>query len=263
MKRKPGEQVPTAAASHPARHQIFLSYAAPDQDLVENFVARLLQYGVKVWVYSIDKTLSDATWSEIETRIDEAEVFAFAASVDSCDADGQRHELEMAIQKVQRRGRELRLLPIVLRDFPFSELPPSLQRINGFQLDAYNVESTAQQVARAFFPDLFDSEKGKPWKCPKPGQWLEVHLIDPGIEGDLTLKDLLYFRRLSPLGLFECYSPTSGDLFWILPENVLDCGLSQDALPTVPEEFHYMTSIRHEMRGRDLERKDRLEKQKP
>ena len=68
----------------------------------------------------------------------------------------------------------------------------------------------------------------------------------------MTLKDLLYFRRLSPLGLFECYSPKLGDLFWILPENVQACGLSQDALPAVPEEFHYMTSIRYEMRGRDL-----------
>ena len=263
MERKPGEQVPIPAASPQARHQIFLSYATPDQDLVENFADRLLQYGVKVWVYSIDKTLSGGTWGEIETRIDEAEVFAFAASVDSCDADGQRREFELAIEKVRRRGKELRLLPIVLRDFPFSELPTALQRVNGFRLDAYNVESMAQQVARAFFPDLFDNERDKPWKCPKPGQWLEVHLIDPGIEGYLTLKDLLYFRRLSPLGLFECYSPKLGDLFWVLPENVLVCGLSQDALPTVPEEFHYMTSIRYEMRGRDLERKDRLEKQKP
>ena len=174
-----------AASPQAARHQIFLSYARRDQNLVENFADRLLQNGVKAWVYSIDKTLSDATWSEIETRIDEAEVFAFAASVDSCDADGQRREFEMAIEKVQRQERELRLLPIVLRDFPFSELPPSLQRINGFQLDTYNVKSTAQQVARAFFPDLFDNERDKPWKCPKPGQWLEVHLIDPGIEGGL------------------------------------------------------------------------------
>ena len=252
MKRKPGEQVPIPAVSHQARHQIFLSYATPDQDLVENFAARLLQYGVKAWVYSIDKTLSDATWGEIETRIDEAEVFAFAASVDSCGAHGQRREFELAIEKVHRQGGELRLLPIVLRDFPFSELPTALQRVNGFQLDAYNVESMAHQMARRFFPDLFDNERDKPWKCPKPGQWLEVHLIDPGIEGALTLKDPLYFRRLSPMGLFECYSPKLNELFWIMPENVRACEISQDALPAVPEEFHYMTSIRHEMRGRNL-----------
>ena len=57
---------------------IFLSYPAPDQDLVENFADHLCQIGVKAWVYSIDKTLSSETWPEIETHIDEAELFAFA-----------------------------------------------------------------------------------------------------------------------------------------------------------------------------------------
>ena len=110
MERKPGEQVPIPAASPQARHQIFLSYATPDQDLVENFADRLLQYGVKVWVYSIDKTLSGGTWGEIETRIDEAEVFAFAASVDSCDADGQRASLSWPSRRSGAGGKELRLL---------------------------------------------------------------------------------------------------------------------------------------------------------
>ena len=60
---KPGElDVPTQV-----RHQIFLSYAALDQDLVENFADRLLQNGVRAWVYSIDKTFSAATWSEIDS----------------------------------------------------------------------------------------------------------------------------------------------------------------------------------------------------
>ena len=261
MKRKPGKQVPIPAASPQARHQIFLCYADPDQYFIENFAARLLQYGVKAWVYSIDKTLSDEAWGEIEARIDEAKVFAFAASFDSCGADGQRREFEMAVEKV-RQGRELQLLPIVLWDFPFRKLPTALLRVNGFQLDARNVESMAQQLARRFFPDLFDDERDKPWKCPKPGQWLEVHLIDPGIEGDLTLKDLLYFRRLSPMGLFECYSPKLNDLFWIMPENVRACGISQDECPNVPREYRYETSIEHERHGRDLgvdlERKDQL-----
>ena len=68
------------AASPQARHQIFLSYAALDQDLAENFADHLFQNGVKAWVYSIDKTLSGATWSEIKTRIYEAELFAFVAA---------------------------------------------------------------------------------------------------------------------------------------------------------------------------------------
>ena len=248
----PDDELAIPAASPQARHQIFLSYADPDQDLVENFADRLLQNGIKAWVYSIDKTLSEEIWSEIETRIDEAEIFVFAASFDSCGAHGQRREFEMAVEKVQHQGGELQLLPIVLRDFPFSELPTSLQRINGFRLDAFNVKSTAQHLARAFFPDLFDNARNEPWKCPRPGQWLEVCKINQGIEGYLEQGNLLYFRRLSPLGLFECYSPDLNGLFWISPENVRACGLLQDELTAAPEEFHYMTSIWHEMRGRDL-----------
>ena len=219
---------------------IFLSYPAPDQDLVENFADHLCQIGVKAWVYSIDKTLSSETWPEIETHIDEAELFAFAVSVHSRDAHGQHRELQRFIEKVQQNpGKEFRLLPIVIGCLSFSELPDVLRRVNGVRLDAHTVESTANQVALTFFPDLFDDARDEPWKCPKPGQWLEVHHVEPGIEKCFTRGDLLYFRRLSPLGLFECYAPKLKGSFWILPENVRACGISRGACPAVPEEFLY------------------------
>ena len=95
-------------------HSIFISYATPDQDLVENFADHLLQNGIKAWIYSIDKTLSSDIWREIEACIDEAEFFAFVASENSRDADGQHRELQRAVEKVrQGGGREFRLLPIV------------------------------------------------------------------------------------------------------------------------------------------------------
>ena len=135
---------------------IFLSYPAPDQDLVENFADHLCQIGVKAWVYSIDKTLSSETWPEIETHIDEAELFAFAVSVHSRDAHGQHRELQRFIEKVQQNpGKEFRLLPIVIGCLSFSELPDVLRRVNGVRLDAHTVESTANQVALTFFSGSF------------------------------------------------------------------------------------------------------------
>ena len=72
-------------------------------------------------VYSIDKTLSAETWDEIKTRIAIAELFAFAASVNSRDSSGQHRELQMAIEKVtQDPGNKNRLLPIMIDDLPFS-----------------------------------------------------------------------------------------------------------------------------------------------
>lgn len=234
-------------------HQIFLSYATLDQDLIENFADHLLQRGIKAWVYSIDKTLSAETWPEIKTRIDQAELFAFAASDQSRDAQGQHRELEMAVEKVQSEGKEFRLLPIVIGDVAFSELPDSLRSINGVRLNACVISSTAQFVAKTFFPELFDHARDEPWKFPKPGEWLEVCDIDPGIEESFVLGDQLYFRRLSPLGLFECYSPKLNGLFWILPDNVRFSHFSQEEIPDVPKEFRYNTSFEYEMLGRKME----------
>ena len=235
----------------PMNHCIFISYATPDQDLVENFADHLLRYGVKAWVYSIDKTLSTDTWREIEACIEEAELFAFVASEYSRDAGGQHRELQKAVEKVRKGGgREFRLLPIVARGVDFSEIPAVLRHINGIRLDAHTVASTAHEVARTFFPDLFDDARDVPWHCPKPGQWLEVHRISPGIERYFVRGDLLYFRRLSPIGLFECYSPKLNGLFWIMPENVRACGIARHKCPSVPREYRYETSIEHEMRGR-------------
>ena len=235
------------------KHQIFLSYPAPDQDFVENFADHLSQNGVKAWVYSIDKSLSDSTWNEIEKRLDESELFAFAASVHSRGSTGQHRELQMAVEKIVKHGQknEFRLLPIVLDDLPFEELPPPLNRVNGVRLNVYNVESMAQKVAQDCFPDLFDTSRDDPWKCPRLGQWLEVCKLDQGIEEYFNRGDLLYFRRLSPLGLFECYSPDLNELFWISPENVRASGNSQDECPPVPQQFRYMTSFEYEMLGRN------------
>ena len=235
------------------QHSIFISYPTPNQDLVENFADHLLQNGVRAWVYSIDKTLSCETWREIEARIDQADLFAFIASEYSRDARGQHRELEKAVERVCRcGGSELRWLPIVIGHLPFEELPRVLRQTNGVRLDVHNVASTAHEVARTFFPALFDHARDTAWHCPKPGQWLEVDRVGPRIERHLARKDLLYFRRLSPMGLFECYSPKLNGLFWIMPENVRACGIPPNECPIVPREFHYATDFEHEMRGRRL-----------
>ncbi|MYG04748.1 MAG: toll/interleukin-1 receptor domain-containing protein [Acidobacteriia bacterium] len=237
----------------PVEHNVFISYPAPNQDLVENFADHLLRNGVKAWVYSIDKTLSAETWPEIEACIDQAELFAFVASEDSRDAEGQHRELRLAVEKIGQHGRaKFRLLPIVLGGLSFSEIPSELQHVNGVRLDAHTVTSKAKEVARTFFPDLFDDERERAWHCPRPGQWLEVRRVDSGIEGFLERNDLLYFRRLSPLGLLECYSPKLHELFWIMPDNVRASGTPRDECPSVPREYRYETSINDEILGRRL-----------
>jgi TIR domain len=75
------------------KHHIFISYPVAKQDLVENFAGRLRELGVEAWVYSLDKTLAEGIWEEIEAKIAQADLFLFVASQQSVDAKGQHREL--------------------------------------------------------------------------------------------------------------------------------------------------------------------------
>jgi hypothetical protein len=58
------------------------------------------------------------------------------------------------------------------------------------------------------------------WRFPVPGTWLQVSRLDPEIEEAFAIGDKLYFRAISPMGLFECYAPTLKARVWIEPANV-------------------------------------------
>ena len=235
------------------QHQVFISYAAPDEELVENFADRLRQYGVKVWLYSTDKTLSTNIWKEIENKIHETKIFAFAASIHSRNAEGQHRELKLVLDKVHENEElAFQLLPIVIGDLSFTDLPTELQAVNGIRLSIHTVASTAHKVARDLFPELFIGDVDINWMFPRPTQWLEVCNITSGIEEYIELNDQLYFRRISPMGLFECYSPRIDKLIWILPENVRPSKSSESESKIVPIEFRFETIISYESHGRRL-----------
>ena len=245
------------------KHHVFISYPGPNEDIVENLAGRLRELGVAAWVYSTDKTLAEATWAEIEAKIHESEVFLFIASKSSRDAQGQHRELSLAFDKIQTVKADLRAFPVVLDDVGFRHLPDKLAAINGMRLDAFNVKSTAFAIAKTFFPELLAARQTQEWRCPRPGQWLEVCQVDPWIEEYFYLGDRVYFRRLSPLGLFECYSPSLGGLFWFAPQNlrmsdIVDEGSVLER-EQVPRRYRYETSIEGERIGlEELDRQDRL-----
>ncbi len=68
--------------------------------------------------------------------------------------------------------------------------------------------------------------------------------IDEFIGNHVALGDKLYFRTLSPMGLFECYSPRLKGLFWIAPENVsifLDFENDKESELDIPREYKVFT----------------------
>lgn len=241
------------------RHHAFICYPVQNQEIVENFAGRLREFGVEAWVYSIDRTLAEEVWKEIEEIIQRCELFIFVASNHSVDAKGQHRELQLALDRLKKADVPLHMFPILIDDISFAGLPEELSCINGLRLNAYTVKSTAHEIAKAFFQDLFETEKSRDWKYPKPGQWLEVCSIDQWTEEHFGLGDQVYFRRISPLGLFECYSPKLAGLFWFAPHNLRATGIIDEGgvieREKVPRSYRYSASYDFERIGIDEMRK--------
>ena len=88
-----------------------------------------------------------------------------------------------------------------------------------------------------------------------PGDWLKVSNIDEFIGTHVALGDKLYFRTLSPMGLFECYSPKLKELFWIAPENVsisLDFEDDKQSELDIPKEYKVFTMFQMMLTGWDI-----------
>lgn len=245
------------------RHQVFISYPLANQDIVENLASRLREFGVTAWVYSLDRTLAEDLWNEIEEKINRSDVFLLGASRFSLDAKGQHREVALALARLRDAKSGLRAVPLILDNIGFHTLPEELRFTNGLRVDALTVKSTAFEIAQTFFPDLIGREREQEWRSPKPGQWLEVSRISPFIEEYFELGDRVYFRRLSPLGLFECYSPKRGQLFWFAPQDLRMADVVDEdgslERTEVPWRYRYSTSIDWERLGlQQMEKEGRL-----
>lgn len=73
------------------KHDIFISYAKEDTDIVENLRGQFRIYGIKAWVYSKDSIITEEVWHEIESKIIESGLFLYIASKFSNNAAGQQN----------------------------------------------------------------------------------------------------------------------------------------------------------------------------
>jgi len=239
---------------------IFISYPDKESNIVENLRTRLREYGVEAWVYSYDKTLAQNAWEEIEEKIDKSQLIIFIVSDDTKRAVGQDRELDLAFNKLRTSKRLDSIFPVVIGDFKFSDLPEKIKYINGERLTAYNVKTVALTIAQTFFPQLFLERQSPNWDYPKPGEWLEICKLDSIIEEYCDIGDKVYFRRISPMGLFECYSPKIQDLFWFSPANLTRTKIIDEdgrlEHETVPSRYRFMTSVKCERKGYEILYKD-------
>lgn len=232
---------------------IFISYPDKDKDIVENLRHRLGEFGVDTWAYSCDKTLGKDSWKEIEGKIEKSKVIIFIASENTKNAEGQQRELELAFNKINESIELPIIFPIVIDDFPFSKLPEKLRHINGAFLSSRNIKSVTLEVTKIFFPQIFKKGQRPKWEYPKPDEWLEVCNLDRFIEEYCDIGDKLYFRRISPMGLFECYAPKIDALLWLAPENVKRTEIIDEngkiEREIVPGKYRNLTTLYCERKG--------------
>jgi hypothetical protein len=202
------------------KHNIFISYASNDTDIVENLRGRFNDIGVRAWVYSRDRTFGEEAWKEIEEKIINSDVVIFVVSQSTVNANGQQKELDLVLKKVEHVAGTSKIIPLFINGADPSHYPDVLRNKNGDFLASHNVKTVAWRIAKHAFPLLFKNKSEEAWNCPIPGSWLMVSNLDRLIEKYFNVGDKLYFRAISPMGLFECYAPNIQELFWIAPENV-------------------------------------------
>jgi hypothetical protein len=235
---------------------IFISYPVKEKDIVGNLRGRFREYGVDAWAYSYDKTLAQEAWKEIEEKIIQSQMMIFIASKYTETAEGQHKEMDLVFNKISNSKQSDFIFPVVIGDFKFSDLPEKIRYINGERLTAFNVKTVALTIAKTFFPQLFLDMQSAKWEYPRPGEWLEIGNLDSIIEELCDIGDQVYFRRISPMGLFECYFPKINGLFWFSPANLRrtetideDGSLEREK---VPLRYRFMTSVECEIKGYEI-----------
>ncbi len=233
-------------------HSIFISYPDPQREIVGSLRDCLSDLGIRAWVYSHDRTIARDTWAEIKEKIESCKMVIYVVSKESVGAEGQRRELDTAIDLLSSTRPDLLTIPVLVGDVSFSAIPKSISHVNGLYLDAFSKKSTALELAKLLTPDI--AGENWAWRCPHPSQWLEVCNLDQWTEEFFDLGDYVYFRRLSPMGLFECYSPKLDGLFWFYSKNLRPAPIVDEdgayERENVPRSFMVITMIMKEFERR-------------
>ena len=152
----------------------------------------------------------------MEERIDQARVIAFLVSKQTTEAAGQQREIELPPRRISSNSSPEISALLTDDDVEFPALPKQLQLLNGDRLSAFNVKRVAFEIANQFFPETVPKwEQQTRWRYPRPGDWLEICRIEGAeVEESFKFGDQVQVRRLSLMGLFECYAPKIKGRFW-------------------------------------------------
>lgn len=103
---------------------LFISYSRKDRDAAKRLVEAATAQKLDVWIDWNDIPPSVQWWKEIEKGIEEADVFVFLISPDSCSSKVCGQEIDHAVNSGKR------LIPVLVRDTTGEQVPSALRSLN-------------------------------------------------------------------------------------------------------------------------------------
>ena len=236
---------------------IFISYAEPDKEVAENLHSRFNEYYVKTWAYCRDKIPGVVTWNGIEEGLKSAKLILWLCSHNSKKSQGQLKELD--IWNAANSKQKPTLIPVLLEKTVKEDLPKVIRCLNYEKLEMYNFGSFALRITKKFFSGKAEKFVSNSWFYPRPSDWLEIIDFYGDMERHFELGDQVYFRKISPVGLFECYSPKLKELYWLPSDTVKIVNLSDEERDSkeseIRQEFSILAMIDAEATGFQIIRK--------
>jgi hypothetical protein len=115
-----------SAAEH-VKATVFLSYSAPDREIVREVARGLDNAGIRVW-FDESKLKPGSNWvREIERGLDKADFVIFFMSPNSVNSEWAQKELQIAMHRKISGEGGARILPVLLKQV---EVPPLLRDIH-------------------------------------------------------------------------------------------------------------------------------------
>ncbi len=103
---------------------LFISYSRKDIDFARQLTEAFKDQDLDFWIDWEGIAPTVDWWKEIEKGIEEADIFLFLISSDSCRSKVCRQEIEHAVKNGKR------LVPVVVRDIKVDESPAELSSLN-------------------------------------------------------------------------------------------------------------------------------------
>ena len=135
------------------KHDVFISYAWPDQSAAKMLASELTKNGVSVFIDSKRLKAGDAWSSELEKSLASSKAVIMLVSPASLSSQWSNYEMGLALGRTT--DSDFRLIPVLMRDIDAESLPAPIRSRQRLRFSG-----TKRDVGR-LVEHVVDSVRGK------------------------------------------------------------------------------------------------------